>query len=306
MRAKILMAAAAATWLFSTTASADGMVAASSELDGKERTALAAEIAAFKQSNPEAFERLRTVKGHRPEHYRKFRNPIPFVSRELKNMGPQALLPMLEALAFEAPERNGATEQEWEALKQGMIEAVGRLRDVRSSSVLQITFKKDHPFSTQVTAGEALGRLCDAGSLSLLEASLSSARRAAAIDGLGMCRKSAAAEILVGELDSAASADEAARISRALGTLSSSWAWRALGKSRAAEGLSVRRMASKALLSAYVRFGQAQTRKEIAKGITMVGHPDIRSLAASHRGRLDAEARTRLDIIIARVEKRAR
>lgn len=306
MRAKITMAAAAVTMLFSATASADGLVAAPSQLSVDERSSLQAEIAAFKQANPQAFQRVRNLKGHLPENYTKLRNPIPFVSRELKNMGQPALLPMLEALAFDAPERNGATDQEWEAVKQGMLEAVGILRDARSSTVLQLAFQKDHVHSTQVTAGQALGRLCDSGSLALLDASRSGAKRDAALAGLGMCRKTAAAEILVAELDAATSPDEAARIARSLGTLSSSWAWRALGKDRAAEGLNVRGMASMALLRAYVRFNQAHIRKDITKGITVVGHPDIRNLAASHRSQLDAAARAKLDNLVDRIEKRAR
>ena len=101
--------------------------------------------------------------------------------------------------------------------------------------------------------------------------------------GLGHCRTAAAAGLLTAQLDKTKSAAEADGIARALGFLSSSWAWRALGKSRHAEGLQVRRMASEALVRAFVRFdGRARTGARV--GLTMAEHPDIRSIASLHRG----------------------
>ncbi|NUQ75543.1 MAG: FAD-dependent oxidoreductase [Polyangiaceae bacterium] len=102
-----------------------GMAAEPVQIDASTRTSLAKDIEAAKAAHPEAFEAVKNVQGHKPEVYQKARNPIPVVGRELRRLGPSALLPMLEALAFEAPARGGATDQEWTALTVGMLEAVG-------------------------------------------------------------------------------------------------------------------------------------------------------------------------------------
>ena len=133
----LVTAALAAALLFgSGSALADGLAAKPSQLGASQKT-LAAEIAALRKANPGAFDAVQAVNSHRPEVYKKFRNPIPTTAREFRSLRASALLPMLEALAFDAPATDGLTEAEVTALTTGMLEAVGVLRDPRSGPVLQ-------------------------------------------------------------------------------------------------------------------------------------------------------------------------
>jgi hypothetical protein len=297
------VAVAAAMVLGASTAWADGLLAAPSDLPVKERNELAQAIAAYKKTHPEAFEAVRNVKGYKPEHYKKFQNPIPMVGRELRRLGPSALLPMLEALAFDVWARDGATEAEWRALAVGMLEAVGHLRDDKSSAVLQAAFAKvTHP-DLQVTSAEALGQLCNDPALATLEGALATQKRTAALTGLGECRREQAATRLAAELDKAKSPAEAEVIGRALGVVSSSWAWQAMGQK--AEGLKVGSIATAALVRAFVRFG-GEAQEAMRIGITMASHPDVRSIAQKHRAGADAATSKRLDALITVIERRAK
>lgn len=308
MRAMKLLSTAAvalAVSLGASTAAADGLIAAPADLPAKERNELAQAIAAYKKAHPEAFEAVRNVKGYKPEYYKNLRRPVPMVGRELRRLGPQALLPMLEALAFDVWERDGATDEEWRALTVGMLEAVGHLRDPKSSVVLQAAFAKAQHPDLEVTAAEALGQLCNDPALTTLESALGGDDRSVAIQGLGQCRSEAAATILANELDRSTTPGEAALIGRALGVLSSSWAWKAMGPARKAEGLKVGRIATGALVRGFVRFG-GDAQEAMRVGLTMASHPEIRAIAQKHRGGADAATSRRLDAVVTVIERRAK
>jgi len=298
----------AAVLLFTTSAAADGLAVKTNQLPAKSRVQLQAEIAKFKQAQPKAFQEVRDVQGYRPETYRKFRNPVPMVGRELRRLGKSALLPMLNALAFEAPKRNAATEVEWRALKVGMLEAVGYFADQRSAPVLQAVFNsKQHAFVLQAAA-EAMGSLCDGSSVEVLRQALAAGatRRAAAIRGLGECRSYEAAEVLAKELDKSTSATDAAQLARALGIVGSSWAWKAMGANRHAEGLKVRRLAAVAVVRSYQRFKDAAARDNHRFALTMCEHPKTSEIVAKEAVRADVATKTALQKIAQLVSKRTK
>jgi hypothetical protein len=305
IRMKKLLAALAATvtMTLSATALCDGLMAAPADLPADERAALAAQIAEHKAQDPGVYQAVRNVKGVRPENYGKQRNPVPLAGRELRRLGKKALLPMLEALAFDAPPRGSLEDHEWRALKVGMLDAVGKIRDARARSVLFAAFDHaDHP-AVDRAAGEAVGRLCDDASFDKLEAALDGEKRTAAIHGFGQCRRIESAQKLVELLDAAQSPGEAALVAQALGRVSSSWAWQAMGQDRAAEGLEVRRVAAEALVRGFVRFqGEARNRHRVA--ITMTEHPQLRTIVGRHAGAADAATRNELDTIVTIVEQR--
>jgi hypothetical protein len=311
--AALIGAALFASITISSTAHADGLVANASDLSKQDRQALEHAIAQYRVENPAAFARVRNVKGYKPSIYKKYRNPVPLVGRELRRLGPEALLPMVEALAFDVWDRAGATDEEWAALGAGMLQAVGALRDARSLPVLHAAFAKALDHRVLRTAAESMGDLCDDASFGILEASLAGKKRAAAIEGLGHCKGVASAKLLASMLDSLfdkASAGDAERIAHALGRLSASWAWRALrssggGEARHAEGLEVRAIASAALVRAFVRFdGEAQRNAHVA--LSMAQHPNIRAIASQHRGAPPAAVAEALDRVVAVIEARAK
>jgi hypothetical protein len=307
MKKLFVTAALAATTLLSLNASADGLVANPSDIAQSQRAKLQQEIATAKVQNPAVFEQIRNISGHKPETYKRFRNPIPLVGRELRRFGPAGLMPMLEALAFDMWERGDATDAEWLAVKVGMLEAVSVLHDARSQSVVEAAFANAKHAKVMSTAAEAVGALCmvNKAEVKVLQKALSTSKRSAAIVGLGNCRTVEAAQILATELDSAKTEAEADHIARALGTVSSSWAWRAMGTKSQVEGLNTRRIASEALVRSFVRFRTAG-REGARVGITMAQHPDIRSIADLNRGAASHAVLGKLGRLVDRVEKRAK
>ena len=295
--------AACFTFMTPNTAAADGILVADSQIPAAERNKLWSEIEAYRAVNPAAFEAVRSLKGHRPETYKKWRNPVPAVGMELRRLKQAGLLPMLEALAFQAPERGTLTEREYRALKVGLLEATGMLRDGRSATILQQAYlNATHP-DVIWAAGEALGRLCDDSSYKLLSKHLTGARKEGAIAGLGQCRRIDGTEKLAGMLASAADEAEATAIAKALGVAASSWAWATYGPEAQAQGLEVRRIAAEALVPAFIRL-QGKARKAASKGLTMAEYPGMAALVRQHRHRANEPTAQALDRLVARIEKR--
>jgi hypothetical protein len=298
-------AALAACFTFFTPqlAGADGIAVADSQIPTTERNKLWSEIEAYRATNPGIFDLVRDVQGHRPEVYKKRRNPVPYVGPELRRLKQAALLPMIEALAFQAPERGGLTEREWRALHVGLLEAVGVLRDSRAATVLQQAFANaTHPEVIHA-AGEALGRLCDDSSYQLLSKEVAGVKKLGAIVGLGQCRRIDSTERLAQLLENASDEAEAAAMAEALGVAASSWAWHTYGKAAQAQGLKVRRIAATALVPAFIRH-QGKTREAVRVGLTMAEYPAMAQLVRQHRHRADEPTARALDRLVVRIQKR--
>ncbi len=303
--------------LFASSARADGLAAAAADLAPAERAKLSADIAAYRQKNPEAFDAVANLKGYRPEAYAKFQKKAPQVTTELRRLGKTMLLPMIDALVFHAPDLHGANDVERRAVIEGMLEEVGRIRDARGAGPLAAVFAKSHPAPVLRAAALAMGRMCEAGaSFDKLKAGLGdAARHAAAIDGLGQCRTLAGAKLLAAALDrlsassadassEATTADEATAIAKALGELGSSWAWDALaqtgGEPKRVEGLAAREVAAAAVVRGFVRFG-GEARGEHKRSLTRIAHPETRRIAGTHGGG-DAATRSELEAVVVAIE----
>jgi len=295
--------AACFTFLTPQSAAADGIAVADSQIPAAERSNLWSEIEAYRGTHPGIFEQVRNVQGHRPEVYNKRRNPIPFVGPELRRLKQAALLPMLEVLAFQAPQRGALTDREWRALHVGLLEAVGVIRDRRASTVLQQAFENaTHPEVIHA-AGEALGRLCDDSSYKLLSKRVAGSKKLGAMVGLGQCRRIDSTEQLAQMLENATDEAEAAVLAEALGVAASSWAWQTYGKAAQAQGLKVRRIAATALVPAFIRH-QGKARKAVRIGLTMAEYPGTAQLVRQHRHQADEATARALDRLVVRIEKR--
>lgn len=293
------VAVGAALLVLSAPARADGIAVAPGALNNEASAKLKAQIEAARSANPAAFAAVQNVKGHRPEHYRNNRNPFPTVSRELRGLGPAALMPMLEALAFAAPERGSLTDAEWDALAVGMFEAVGMLRDARARPVLLAAFEaKGLRSAVRLAAARAAGRLGGDPELALLKkhAVAGDPLELFAIHGLGQLRRLESAQHLAARLGSTKDAEVAHAAAQALGVLGSSWAWQAAGPDAAQQGLAVRKACAEALAPSYVKRG-GKARVAIGEAILMVDHPDTVALL---RAAGDAKV---VDALIRRVER---
>lgn len=293
--------------LAAPAAFADGISLATSALPNEARAKLENEIATAKAAQPTAFKAVKNVKGHRPEVYGKYRNPYPTVSRELRGLGKPALLPMLEALAFKAPERGSLTDAEWDALAVGMLEAVGVIRDARASAVVGAIFESSaiRP-GVRLAAARAAGRLGGDAELKLLTGHAKSGDplELAAIHGLGEMMRLEAAKHVAQILSTTKDAAVAEAAATALGTLGSSWAWKSLGPKAEATGLEVREVCADALVPRYAR-AKGNLRTLAGESVMLVEHPQTLDLLRSQRSVAGADVKA-VDALIAKFERQRR
>jgi hypothetical protein len=265
------------TAAFAGEARADGLAAKTSALSPAARSSLQAEIESAKTSFSTVRAKVRDVQSVKPEVYKQRRNPVPEAGRELQGLGKDALIPMLEALAFDASQP-GLTQVEAEALTVGMLSAVGKLRDSRSAPVLRAVFEAQTS-STPIAfaAADALGKLCGTTERALLTDQLKDGNslRLAAVAGLGECRHKAVVSTLA-PLTTSGESPLRIEAVKALGSLGSSWAWATLGKERAAEALAIRNAAAAAVVDAFVRNEDVRTAAK--RALTQIESPQALDL----------------------------
>lgn len=304
-RNSMLLAAilGAALTTFSAGARADGMAVKTAAIPEAARKALVQEIAAAKAANPEVFAAVRNVRGVHREVYKRFRKPAPDAERELRALGPAALLPMLEALAFEAPPRDELSDTEWTALTVGMLQTVGLLRDARSGPVLRAAFEAAAHPNVQRAAAKAMGRLCTDAELTTLVKQSSGgtieSRRLAAVEGLGECKRIESAKHLAALLAAKPDDTTAETIAAALGAVGSSWAWKAMGPAAEPTGAAIREIAAAALVGGFAR--HASPRPRFEKSLQLVEWPATPDLIARARTTADQPTREALDGLAQRI-----
>jgi hypothetical protein len=283
--------------LGAASARADGLALASRELPAEATKTLSKEVATYKAAHPEMFDKVRDIQGIKPEVYKTYRNPIPMAGLELKRLGADALLPMLSALALDAPAVM-LNEKERTAYVTGLLEASSNLRDARGAAVYKAIFEgKNKSAEVLRAAAEAMGRLCGDADLATLKrhTAAGDALQAHAIRGLAQCRRKESAEHLASLLASASDAASAAPIADALGLVASSWAWKAMGAKVATTAKEVQEIAAKALVTAFVKHKDA--RDTAKKSLRLVESPDASTLIAAARTKADADTQTALDTL---------
>lgn len=284
-----------------TSARADGLALASSELPADAKKALVRDAASHKAAHADTWKAVRDVPGIKPEVYKTFRNPRPIAALDLKRLGKEALLPMLSALALDAPAVM-LSEQEKEAYVVGLLEASSALREARSGPVFTAIFEgKNKPAGVLRAAGEAMGRLCGDAELASLKrhTAATDTLRAHAIRGLGQCRRKEGAEHLASLLAAATDAASAEPIADALGLAASSWAWKAMGPRSAAAAKDVQALAAKALVGAFSKHKDA--RPAAKKALRLVESPDAAALISAARASADAGTQAALDTLAAQL-----
>jgi len=304
LRTILVSAVFGGAFLVTATASADGLTVAPSALSAEAQAKLAADISSARAANPKAFDAVRHLKGIEPSTYGNFRNPRPNVIRELRGIGKAGIVPMLEALAIDAPARADHSDAEWEALKVGMLEVLGELKDKRALPVLRATFEAGGQSPAVLTAaGRAIGRLGSDAELALLtqHAVKGDSLLIPAITGLGELRRTESAKHLAALLASTQDASVAAATAEALGILGSSWAWLSLGPKAEAKGLEVRKICAEALVPGYAR-QKGKARAAAGDAILMVDHPSTVTLLENARSSAKTQ-RAALDQMIGRVQQ---
>ena len=282
---------------------ARGVLLSPEDLDPTVRDALRAEIDAARVAIPETFQRFADLRSQVPRIDATKRGRLPVFLPSLQAMGPDALLPMLEEIAFEAAPRGELADTAWIGWQASLLEAVGKLRDFRAAPVLKAVISRG-PAQLLITsaATAAYGKLlCDEATGWLVEAlaNADGTRRLGILRGLGSCRRALAVDALAGALRARPDAEEAHIIAKSLGDAGSSWAWRTPVVAATGDEDAVRSMAAGALAEMWPAYeGQAQ--KKIGHALLVVNHPDTPALLRAAVADADAETKVAADKLIDR------
>lgn len=291
--------------LFATgEASARGAGLDPSALAPDTRRALASEISTARAATPELFKAVADVAARARELEAAARTRrVPF-TRYFKPLGNRALYPMLELLVFDAktpPELPPAAEA---ALRLGLIEAIGAIRDARTLPVLA-KLLEDRDADTARAAAEGLAKLGSDESLGLVLDAAAQAksrggsdRERALLSGLRDARRARAAAFLAERLEEAPDRETARVVLRSLGGVGNAWAWRALPSQ--AEERETRALAARALVNAYAAH-TGELREAAAKSVLVVDDPSTPTLIAEARRRASREAAVALDALAERL-----
>lgn len=252
---------------------AAGVALDPSALDARTRTALKTEIEAARATTPELFKAVVDVAARAREIDAAARAPgVPF-TMQLKPLGQRALYPMLELLVFDAHTDKDLPASARSALRLGLIEAVGAIRDARAIPVLA-KLLEDRDNATVRASAEGLARIGTDEAVELLMSAAAKAktpagsdRERALLSGMHDARRERAARFLAKRLSESPDAETARVVVKALGGVGNAWAWKTL--SSQAEASATRSVAAGALVDAYVTY-VGEVRAAAAKAILVV------------------------------------
>ena len=225
------------------------------------RPGLAAEFAAVNQLREEM-----------PELDARKRGRLAVVGTTLDLLGPNALFPMLEELLEDKPFANQSpsVRQGW---RVGLLFAVGRLRDDRARPVLEKVVREENDTWVLKAAAEALGKLQDERSASVLiaESQGSSARSEAILEGMAHCRRLVVTQYLVSRLAQATKESERHALIESLRDHGNAWAWKTDVVANSGEGEEVRNLSAEALFNVYM--SHPSDRVQVQKALLIIDAP---------------------------------
>lgn len=262
------------------------------------RAALLQDIEAARVSSPQSFERLARMRGRVAELDAAKRGRLAPIALYLKQLGPETLLPMLEAIAIDADERGDLTDTAWAAWRAGLIEAVGGNRDVRAQPVLLAVLQGPETDAMIVrSTAEAVGKLgTDEAVAALLPlATTAGPKRLAVVSGMGACRRAPVAETLASLL---AGADEELSLAavRSLGDVGNNRAWKTSSVAVwANEQEAVQSTAASALVNVLATTESATVRKAASNALMVVDYAGTPALLTAAQATAGADTKAVLE-----------
>ena len=288
-------------------ASAAGLAVDASELAAKTRTSLKADIEKARIETPDLFRQVYDVAKRAGELDAGSRRPGAPLTMHFKVLGPRALMPMLELLAFEGHAPADLTPTARAALRVGLLEAVGIIRDGRAVPVLARVAQRERDVDTTRASADALGRIGTDEAYGALVTALENAdavgasgseRVQALLAGVGSARRVDGTTLLAKRLDAHPDAATAKAAAKALGTAGNAWAWKTLA-SRTDEA-SVREIAARALVKAYLAYA-GEARSAASNALMVVDDTHTAALITNARRTASADQATALDELAARL-----
>ena len=263
-----------------------------SELAPAARSALTSDVARARTETPELFRQVADVAKKANELDGASRLPGAPLTMHFKPLGPRALLPMLDMLAFGTNVPSDLTSTAKSALRVGLVEAVGIVRDARAVPVLaKLALKESSDAELTRAAADALGRIATDDAIVALTTALTAAETSPAVEsrgeryhallmGLGASRRPDAVGLLAKKLDAKPSEATAQAIAKSLGVAGNAWAWKTFAD-RTHEA-NVRSSAARSLVRIYVAYA-GDARSAAAKALLVVDSADTPALIADAR-----------------------
>lgn len=278
-----------------------GVLLRTADLPQASRVALLSIVQADKAKNPELYQTVAKLRGCTPAGYADRRRPMAECGREMRLMGPTARWALVAALVYDAPRtaegrQPYASDSDKAAFIRGAVDTLGKLRDPALSPVLQAAFLQQDSQFFEVAA-QAVGRTATDGDLALLTQSARAAgpRQAAAVSGLGECKRIESAKALAQLLDNRSAAPH--QVANALGRVASAWAWQALVRIRPgvqAESNQIRELAAQSLVRGLLTLEDAESVKQLTEGLMMTEWPAVPAMLDAAAQGADAKVQTRL------------
>ena len=208
---------------------------------------------------------------------------------------------LLEPLV--APERFAMPRSESAriALRAGLLEAAGDLKDPAAAPVYRAIITNETEFFEVRAAVEALGKLGDDADVAML-ATLAQTRgpkQDAVIAGMGACRRVAAARALEAVVAQSPAGMSAKHLARALSAMGSAWALATPNAAPALEAPAIRDTTARAALAMFV--SNAEARQDASNALVVIAAPDAQRWIADARRTASPELATALDALAARL-----
>ncbi|MDB4934785.1 MAG: hypothetical protein JWP87_1757 [Labilithrix sp.] len=307
---KLSLGLCAALALATTTfdASAAGLAVDSSELAAKSRSSLKADIEKARTETPDLFRQVYDIAKRAGELDAGARRQGTPLTMHFKVLGNRALMPMLELLAFDGHAPADLTPSARDALRVGLIEAVGIVRDARAVPVLARIALRERDVDTTHASADALGRIGTDEAFTALVTALDAADAAtpngervqALLAGVGSSRRVDGTKLLAKRLDAHPDTATAKAAVKALGVAGNAWAWKTLA-SRTDEA-TVRELAARALVKAYLSYG-GEVRTAATNALLVVDDAHTSAIVTEARRAATTDQATLLDDLATKLAK---
>lgn len=254
-------------------------------------------VARAHQETPDAFTRLEAAVTQAEVLDARKRGTLANTAPLFEKLGPQALWPMVERLAFDGGmARQPAQESARLALQVGLLEATGALRDARLLPLWKSLL--DGPETRRPARRAAAVALARLESLEAAEVLITLSRQEGprgevVREAMGECRRQVVAQALADALATASSRAEVRRLAEALGDVGSVWAWQTSQVKFRAEEEAVRHIAAKALVEAWLEYS-GDVQRALTQALLRVDAPETLSLIQNVRTRSSDERRAAL------------
>ena len=298
------VAASVATVSGSARAATGGAVLSPADLPAAARGSFESAIAEAKKSDPKSFEDVAALRRRLPEFDAKKRGDVAMVAIPLEDMGPRALWPIVEELAFASEPAGDLSPGAWRDWRVGLIEALGLIHDARTEpAIVALLSKRDNDVPLLRASVEAAGRVGTRATIAKIAAlrPADPALRRAVWEGMGECHAMACVQALGAALASSPDVETTSIVARSLGRAGSSWAWQTPALAQSGEGPAVRAAAAKALVGVLPTVAIGVSRDAVLRALTVVEDPSTAELARNLRKKADPELARDLDKLIDRL-----